>query len=169
MLTGIAIGYSSVGRNQVALSVEGAKLSEAILQAKALSIATYGNAANNCGFGVSIDVAAQTYSIFEFHPSGAAKCPSASQITSISYAADAQQYTPGTWNIHVANGVQLYTSSNGDDLADVLFYPPDPVTLISRDGSNFMSTGQTSKVYLKTADGSAVKVISVSSAGQVEL
>jgi prepilin-type N-terminal cleavage/methylation domain-containing protein len=165
MLSGIAIGYSSVGRNEVALSVEATKISQVILQAKALSVATYGNAADTCGYGASFDTVAQTYSIFAYHPAGSASCPPASDITAIE-TDDMQPYTQGTWNIHVANGVVLSEGSSGDGLVDVLFYPPDPTTLISRDGSTFVP--ETSKVYLTTVDGDASQAVSVNPAGQVE-
>jgi hypothetical protein len=166
MLSGIAIGYTSVGRNEVALSVEAVKVSQIILQAKSLSVATYGNAEGACAYGVSFDVASQTYSIFGYHPSSTASCPPASDITSIS-PADVQPYTGGTSNIHVANGVVLYATST-DSLVDVLFYPPDPTTFLSRDGSTFLSPAETSKVYLEVVGGAATEAISVSSAGQVE-
>jgi prepilin-type N-terminal cleavage/methylation domain-containing protein len=166
MLSAIAIGYSSVGRNEIALSVETAKISQIILQAKSLSVATYGNASGACAYGVFFDLPAQTYSIFAYHPAGSGSCPPASSITGIS-ANDMQPYTVGTWNIHVANGVVLYATST-DSLVDVLFYPPDPATLISRDGSTFMDFPQTSKVYLETVGAAATQEISVSPAGQVQ-
>jgi prepilin-type N-terminal cleavage/methylation domain-containing protein len=168
MLSAIAISYSSISRNEVALSVESTKITQIILEAKSLSVATYGNLTNACGFGVSFDAVAQTYSIFAYHPSGSPSCPPAAGVTTLA-PADIQLYSEGTWNIHVANGVVLSGTSNPDRLYDVLFYPPEPATLISRDGSTFLAPGQTSRVYLTTADGNASATISVSPGGQVEL
>ena len=47
MLAAIAIGYSGVERDQTALSVEVTEISQFILQARSLAIATYGNAAGS--------------------------------------------------------------------------------------------------------------------------
>jgi prepilin-type N-terminal cleavage/methylation domain-containing protein len=166
MLSAIAISYSGIGRNEVSLSVEAAKISQVILQAKSLSIATYGSAAGPCGYGVSFDTSAQTYSIFSYRPLGVVSCPSDSSITGIA-SGTMSKYSDGTSNIHVANGVVLSGGTSGDGLSVVLFYPPNPDTLISRDGSTFLVPAQTSKVYLTTVGGNATQVISVSSAGQV--
>lgn len=167
MLSAIAIGYSSVGRNEVALSVEATKISQIILQAKSLSIATYGDALGACAYGVSLNIASQTYSIFAYHPIGALSCPRVSAITGIA-TGDMKPYTEGTWNMPIANGVVLYSGTSTDSLSDVLFYPPDPTTLISRDGSTFLDPAQTSKVYLEIVGGTATRAVSVSPAGQVE-
>lgn len=166
MLSAIAIGYSSVGRNEVSLSVESSKISQIILQAKSLSIATYGNAQGTCGFGVSFDANAQTYSIFAYHPQGAVSCPPAASITNIA-PGDMAPYTDGTSNIHVANGVVLSAGASNDGIAEVLFYPPEPQTFITRYEDSGSFTNEDSDVYLKTVDGAAQTVISVSAAGQV--
>jgi prepilin-type N-terminal cleavage/methylation domain-containing protein len=166
MLSAIAIGYSSVGRNQIALSVEAAKVSQIILQAESLSIATYGNATNACGYGVSFNFKAQTYSLFAYTPQGVPSCPAVGTIKNIA-PGDVQMYTQGTWNIHVANGVTLSSGVNNDGVATVMFYPPEPQTFISENKDNDLFTNQNSKVYLGTVDGTAARVITVSSAGQV--
>src|SRR5205823_134766 len=71
MLASIAIGYSSISRNQVALSVETAKVAESIIRAKSLAIATYASIPGTCAYGVSVDIAQNRYSIFAFTPSPA--------------------------------------------------------------------------------------------------
>ncbi len=166
MLATIVVGYSSVGRNEVALSVESVKVSQIILQAKSLALATYGSATHACGYGVSFNVAAQTYSIFGYHPSSSALCPPAGEITSLS-PSEMSSPSPATWNIHLENGVVMYATST-DSLSDVLFYPPDPATLISINGSSFSGSAQAAHVYLKTAGNTATTTISVSPGGQVE-
>ena len=55
--------------------------------------------------------------------------------------------------------------TNGDNLIDVLFYPPNPDTLMSNNGTKFVTS--TSKVYLVTPDGKASSTVSVNGAGQV--
>src|SRR5665213_2287500 len=74
LLSTLAITYSSIGRNSVSLSVEASKISQFILQAKQLSIATYTSASASCGYGVAFNMAAQTYSIFAYDPVGVASC-----------------------------------------------------------------------------------------------
>ena len=64
MLAGIAIGYSGVGRNQTALSVEETKISQFILQARTLAIATYGNTMASAAMEFCLTPPTQTYSSF---------------------------------------------------------------------------------------------------------
>ncbi len=168
LLAGIALSYNSASRKEIALSVEAAKISQFILQAESLSIATYGanSATLVCGYGMVFNAAAQTYGIFEYQPAGATTCSGVALPLASIAAGEMQQYTPGTWNIHVAPEVRLVSAST-DSIAVVLFYPPAPTTYISRDGSNFLSPTVTSKIYLTTADGSDARTISVNSEGQV--
>ena len=167
MLAAIAISYSGVQRNQTALSIEEAKVSQFILQARSLAIATYSNTAGSaCGYGVSFDVLG-TYSIFAYVPGGA-KCPALSDIT---YAApplgivsdgNERRYTDETWQVHPQNGVSFSTSSP-DALSAVLFYPPDPDTLLFDSSGDLVPQAS---INLVGVDGSA-KTISINSAGQV--
>lgn len=169
MLSAIAIGYSGIGRNQIALSVEATKISQFILQARSLSIATYGTAATTCAYGVSLNAAAGTYSIFSYLPAGAPPCPSAGSpaITLASISAPlvlSQKYTDGTWNVHLQNGVKM-SAAAGDSMIAVLFYPPNPNTfLVCTGGGACAASG---KVYLSTSDGSMSRTITVNSSGQV--
>lgn len=166
MLAGIAIGYSGVGRNQTALSVEETKISQFILQARTLAIATYGNTNGVCGYGVSFNPTTQTYSLFAYVP-GLSSCPSALDITpaSVEDIAEQEKYTDETWQVHPESGVVL--SSKSDSVATVLFYPPDPTTFLIQAGNLAIFTNQTSNVYLVTSDGTSYKTITVNSAGQV--
>jgi prepilin-type N-terminal cleavage/methylation domain-containing protein len=171
VLSGLAIVYSHVGQDQVTLSVEQAKISELILQAKELSIATYGTDANTCAYGIHFNFAAQTYSLFAYDSRGAGVfCPSPASTTADGLiAGDIAEYAQGTWNVHVSPGVVMEPLSYaGDVLSDVIFYPPDPTTLVSHDGVTFTSIPEAT-VYLKTTNGSAVGTVSVNPAGQVNL
>jgi len=172
MLAAIAVGYSSVSRNEVSLSVEAAEVSQMVLEAKSLAIATYGNAAGACGYGVSFDYSNQTYSLFTYVPQGFPSCPSAASTTEIA-PGDMQEYTGGTSKVAIANGVVLSPGSSNDGVAVALFYPPAPQTFIARNGDfdsnsgEYTFTNENSNIYLETVDGSASTAISVSSAGQV--
>ena len=171
LLSGFAITYSHTGQDQVALSVEAAKISQIILQAKELSVSTYSGAGSSCAYGVALNAAAQTYSLFTYSPTltAAGGCPAASAVTTVA-AGDMKEYAGGSWNIPIAKGVIMESSVPSNDILTlVLFYPPLPTTFISRDGgASFLKPGATSKIYLKSSQGSDTATISVSPAGQVE-
>jgi prepilin-type N-terminal cleavage/methylation domain-containing protein len=177
LMSTLAIIYSHVGQNQVALSVEASKIGQMILQAKELSIATYSQGSTSCAYGVHFDYSAQTYSLFAYNSAvsggpGGTTCPSIASTTSSGVIkADFIKYSQGSaWQVHPPAGVLILGPSPviSDAITDVLFYPPDPFTIISRDGTNWLPAALTSKVYLKTMNG-ATAVISVNPAGQVNL
>jgi prepilin-type N-terminal cleavage/methylation domain-containing protein len=176
LLSALTIVYSHTGQNEVTLSIESSKISQLILQAKELSIATYSAGANTCAYGVHIDYTNQDYSLFAYDSatssggSGPIYCPTYASTTADGVIlADMQPYGTGaTYNIHISSGVVLVSSSAANDvLTDVLFFPPSPFTLISRDDATFMNPAQSSKIYLKTIEGNNNGTISVSPAGQV--
>jgi prepilin-type N-terminal cleavage/methylation domain-containing protein len=166
LLSTIVISFSSLSKNEVSVSVEEAKISQFLFQAKTLAMATYAVSSSTCGYGVSFNYTNSTYSIFAYTPN-TNSCPSASSIINIS-PANMQKYTDSTWNVHLARGVN-FNSSLQDSASVILFYPPDPITLISLDGSTF--TEQTSSsVYLYPTGGSSyLNHISINSAGQVTM
>lgn len=168
VLSSLAITYSNVGRNQVALSLEAAKISQFILQAKELAIATYGTS-SSCGFGVVFNFLSnpQTYSVFAYSPAGAPPCPAAANVTNIK-SNDIKEYTPGTWGVSVAQGVLLTSDQFADGLGAVLFYPPVPSVFLSRDKqAQYGFTNAISNIYLKTTDGQNSLTLSVNPQGQV--
>ena len=181
LLSAIAITYTGVERNQIALSVETSKIVGSILRAKELSVVTYAQSPNVCAYGVAFNVAQGTYSLFGFSPDPAKyggpgsipPCPGAASTTAagISSSTEMIQYSLESWSVPPANGVRLQSGGGGDDLAVVLFYPPAPVTLISRDGTSFLdpqtTPNTTSRVHLTTSDGKSSSTISVNVAGQV--
>jgi prepilin-type N-terminal cleavage/methylation domain-containing protein len=183
MLSAIAIVYSRVGQNQISLSIESSKIAELILEAKELSIATYSENAATCAYGVHFDFTQQTYSLFAYNTSstngsGRPLCPSIASTTDPTYTSDLTQnigeYESGSWQVHIAQGVLIESSTlpASDTLQDVLFYTPDPTTLVSLDGSTFVPVGSTpaeSNIYLETVSGDDSVVISVNPEGQVNL
>lgn len=171
MLSAIAINYTGTLRNTTALSVETSKIAGFIFRAKDLTIATYAGSSNICGYGTSVNAANNTYSLFAYKPSSAKygsvpPCPSKASSTAggIS-AAEMVPYSSSTWNVPLANNVQLQTGGGTDNLVTVLFYPPAPATLLSHNGSTFATS--TFKVYLATTDGKASTTISINPQGQV--
>ena len=144
-LSALAIVYSHVGQDQIALSIEESKVAQLILEAKELSIATYSANGDTCAYGVQFDYSSQTYSLFAYNsaassslPSGRPICPS---IASTSVAIDPgaiNMYVAGSWQIkHLAGCLLNDFGAASDTIQDVLFYPPDPCTLISTDGATF--------------------------------
>jgi prepilin-type N-terminal cleavage/methylation domain-containing protein len=158
-----AIVYSTVSRNAIALSVQSVQLGQIILQAKSLSIATYtADGSASCGFGVVIDKASQTFSIFSYSPvTLPERCPQASSITSLNSDYE-KKYTDGTWHVPMTQGVVADMPNN--QIA-ILFYPPDPTVFLSDDGSA-LQTG-TLHITLATVDGKSSSTISVNAQGQV--
>lgn len=177
MLSVVALGYTAVSRNQVALSIEATRIAESILHAKDLAIATYNNSSSTCGYGVAIDIANNKYSLFAYNPSAAKygrvppPCPSLASTTAGGFSSSTEMgvYSQLAWQTPVANGVRLLSNGAGKDLAVVLFYPPAPATLLSSDGESFLAgaTLSTLEVSLRTVDGSASTTISVNPAGQI--
>ncbi|HVO28703.1 MAG TPA: prepilin-type N-terminal cleavage/methylation domain-containing protein [Candidatus Paceibacterota bacterium] len=170
IMSTLIIVYSNVSQTSVALSVEEAKISQFILQAKSLTLATYGTVTTPaCGYGVLFNTAAdpQTYSIFAYVPNGTSTCPSPQSVTAINQATDVHEYTQGTWQVPLTSGISVVpTAQNPDGLALVLFYPPDPTVFLSHDGATFQPPFSTDKIYLTTTGGQAA-AISVNSEGQV--
>lgn len=174
MLATIALTYTSISRNQIALSVETSKVAESILRAKNLAVATYNTSPGTCAYGVYFNIPGNSYSIFAFTPDPAKyggkvpPCPSVASTTAAGLTlsganAEMQPYTQGSWNVPIGQGVKLISAS--DNIVAVIFYPPSPDTLISRDGVTYATS--TSAVYLETVDGSRSASVSVNLAGQV--
>jgi prepilin-type N-terminal cleavage/methylation domain-containing protein len=188
LLSGLAIVYSHVGQNQISLSIEESKIAQLILEAKQLSVATYGTDTATCAYGLQFNYATSTYSTYSLfaYDSAASStsggrliCPSIASTSAAFVQADVVPYQSGTWQIPVAQGVVLIDNGAASDtIQDILFYPPDPCTLISLDGQTFQSNCNSggnnsppaeSNVYLSTADGSLSRTITVNPAGQVNL
>jgi prepilin-type N-terminal cleavage/methylation domain-containing protein len=174
MLAAMVITYSGVGRNEVSVSVEAAKIESYILKAKNLAIATYDSDPNTCGYGVDFSIASDTYSLFAYQPGlTTAGCPSVASVMTAGITAAAissSSISSNDWNVAPPNGVQLMDGGNGDNLVVVLFIPPAPAALISRDGSTFLAATSTpSYVYLRSTDGATNANVSINSAGQVSL
>lgn len=171
MLATIAIAYNAGVRDEVALSVDTAKVSQTILNAKGLALAMYtgtGTGGIVCGYGVFFNAAASQYSIFRYMP-GTPTCPSIASTTADGIAeADMKPYTDATYDVPLSNGVRFASGGQGDDLAVVFFYPPMPTTLLSTSTANPHAFGAgAGTVYLAAADGGASTTVSVSLGGQV--
>ncbi len=187
MLTSIAITYSSIARSQVALSVEAAKVGGAIYRAKDLSIATYNippapGGTKVCGYGLAVDVANNTYSIFAFHPDRTKAayagidlthfCPSLAAVIAAGLAANEMASTsPATWQVPIANQAHLY-NGGGNTLTAALFYPPDPDTLLtngnlSSNNMSFLASPAPLSAYISVLNGTATTSVTINPVGQI--
>jgi hypothetical protein len=86
-----------------------------------------------------------------------------SSITSAPGAAAEAKYTNETWRVSPQGGV-TFSTSGPNALSLILFYPPNPDTLLF-DGSG--SPISQASIKLTTADGKLSHTISVNSAGQL--
>jgi prepilin-type N-terminal cleavage/methylation domain-containing protein len=163
MLAALAVGYSGVERDQMALSVEETKISQFILQARSLAIATYSNPAGSaCGYGVAFDTSKNTYSIFAYVPATTTCNIGKSNITWDSVSNSEEKYTDETWQVQPQDGITF--PSGGSMPSVVLFYPPNPDTLIFDGSGNSMNQAS---IGLSASDGKSSHTISINSVGQV--
>lgn len=191
VLSSFAIVYTHVGQNQISLSIEESKVAQLILEARELSIATYSSNNNTCAYGVAFNYASSTYSLFAYNAAATSSeyigrpiCPSLASTSKNIDLNAMQEYQPGSWQVHTAQGVKLVNGGAASDTIQyILFYPPDPCTLVSTvvaGGNNiFQSTCNdtfpyndppaSTYVYLSTTDGSMSRAITVNPAGQVSL
>jgi prepilin-type N-terminal cleavage/methylation domain-containing protein len=188
LLAAAAIGYSHIGQNEDALTVETAKVAELMLQARELAIATYGGTFHACAYGVTFDYGANgggAYSMFYYLPAGSSgRCagPDNAMQTGLSGAGGPYMFEipeqSGSWDVAPTQGVKLVGPGSSDEpsvcakaegriLNTVLFYPPNPTTLVSYDGTTLVDPDPTSIVCLETVDGQNASVITVNAEGQI--
>jgi prepilin-type N-terminal cleavage/methylation domain-containing protein len=155
LLSGMLIVYSTTGRAQVALFVEESKIAQILLRAKSVALATYVDPVGPCGYGLRVDSAARTYSLFSYKESDCAN------ITSIDPSDSAKYRVVETYTLPPSLAFQ----DGANKLDAVLFVPPDPRTFISSGGS--ILSGGAGNIYLATVDGTASIRVSVTTAGQI--
>ena len=158
-LAGLTLTYSKIGERQIALSVEAQKIASIIFRAKSITFTGSGAAvANWCGYGVIVNYAAGTYSIFAYQEP---TLPNCTMLTSV----------PSGFRVALStftlNQNVVFKNTNPDSMSLVLFIPPDPKTLLSLDDGTSLVT-QPLKIYLETKDGLAKRTITVNSSGQID-
>ncbi|HUX36099.1 MAG TPA: type II secretion system protein [Candidatus Paceibacterota bacterium] len=158
LLSSILIVYSHSSRQQVALYSERARLAQAIFSAKSFSLGFYKPASSAyCGYGVHIDYSTQTYSIFRYSQSGVADCRKIASVNPLSEEIIS--------TVKADINVKLVHPSSGHWLDDVIFIPPDPVTLVNSNGT-MLKSGE-ADVVVQTLDGSLSNKIGVNTAGLI--
>ena len=192
LFAALAIGYSHVGQNENALTVETAKVAEVMLQARQLALATYGGSAasggtqNACAFGVLFDYTAGTYSLFAYEPvAPGTRCPSLANATAMGFGrndAYIQPYAASSWQMPFSEGVGIVPpgnfpgvctnaqGANGGAISAIMFYPPNPSMLVRYYTTAPGSLGapqSASVVCLQTIDGKNATTITVNPEGQI--
>lgn len=158
LLSSILIVYSHGSRQQVALYSERARLAQAIFSAKSYSLGFYKPVSSNyCGYGVHIDYAGQTYSIFRYIKAGVADCRTISIIN--------QSSEEVISTVKADGNILLVHPPSGPWLDDVIFVPPDPVTLVNS-GGTMLASGE-ADVVIQTLDGSLSNSVGVNTAGLI--
>ena len=155
LLSSFVIVYTSRGRAQTTLFVEQAKVGQVIIRAKSLAISTYDSATSLCGYGVHFDIPAGTYALFSYTASHCAQISSIDPTDAAAYAELQRFSLPKA----------LIFEQSPDSLQDVFFLPPDPTTFVWS-GGVLLASGS-GAVRVKTADNVYLRVVQVSTAGQV--
>ena len=163
LLSSSLISYNHVSRQQLALYAEEVKLAPTVFRAKSLAMSSYIQSAGSgiCGYGVHVDYtpANMGYSIFSYARPAGSDCQNIDRINTNS------ENIVSTFKI--GNGIRFVSSPSGKTkLDDVLFIPPDPITLLNSGGAPALN-GQAS-IVIETLDGSLSVSINVNSAGLID-
>jgi len=167
-MTGMVIVYSAASRDTVSLSVKTTEVAQSILRAKSLAVSTYSVTGQQrvCAYGVAFDPSANTFSMVSYVPPSGTSCSEANSVT----GDEIISYGPSTWQMPIGPGVRLTTG--GASL--VLFYPPDPTTLLS--GSSCVPGGDCTYTFLQVpmtvtfaTTGGTSGAVTIGAAGQVDV
>jgi len=167
ILASYMILYNKTNKAQIILSLEQAKLVDALNTAKSLALSTYIENNSSCGYGVYINYQNNSYEIFRYGQPPQTDCKTITSSTITSIISD------NTYNkIKTAALPTEIIFNSGNYKLDALFFiPPDPKTLIWRSNSNNpiseSDPNYESYIYLITKDGSILKKIKISTAGQI--
>lgn len=156
LLSAVLVVYSSTSRQQIALMTETAKITQLMIKAKSLALATYNLPEVPCGYGVHIDYNTRTYGIFSYKVSS---CRNIRGLDPARIATTTDSFTLNS-NLEFDSGpAQVY---------DVLFIPPDPQTHIWISPPTLLNpTTTAATIYLKTQNGSATSSVTINSYGQI--
>ncbi len=161
LLGSILISYNHTSRQQLSLYAGQMKFVETIFRAKslALSPSVQSSSTSICGYGIHVDYQAMNYSLFSYNPPQGTNCQG---ISAIDPSVETRISTSDT-----NNDIKFIPQSGIPRLDDLLFIPPDPITLVSSGGA-VVSTGPSSLI-IQTQDGSLSSApISVNSAGLID-
>ncbi len=161
MLSSFLLLYNSTSRQQVALFVERAKMSQVMQKAKSFSIASYATTDEACGYGVEVNYDTRSYFIFKYAKPPASSCEEITIIGTSENDPNIQPLTSYTYELNNA----LVFDRPADAIESVLFIPPDPRVLV-RTGDIILRSGG---IYMATRDHSAKASVLVGVAGQISI
>jgi len=166
ILASYIILYNKTNKSQIILSLEQAKLVDALNTAKSLTLSTYVENNSSCGYGVYINYPNNSYEIFKYGQPPNCEAIASSFLNSI---LSNSSYTKiKTMNLPKEI---IFNNSGSNKLDAIFFIPPDPKTLIWSDNSSLPisenSSNYEANIYLKTKDGSMSKTIKVNVMGQI--
>jgi prepilin-type N-terminal cleavage/methylation domain-containing protein len=161
MLSSFLLLYNSTSRQQVALFVERAKMSQVMQKAKSFSIASYATTEEACGYGVEVDYITRSYFIFRYAKPAASSCE---EITIIGTSENDPNIQPLASYTYELNSALVFDRPD-DAIESVLFIPPDPRVLV-RTGDIILRSGG---IYMATRDHSATASVLVGVAGQISI
>ena len=148
MLVGMVLIYNKRGEGQLTVFREQIQLQNIIFKAKASSIQTL-NQPNTCGYGVHF-VDATHYTLYR------STIPNCKTNSDPYLSADIlERYT-------LATGISVSPLN----IADILFVPPDPTTVLRSPGGILQSNVT---ITISNSDGSATATITLNNFGQITL
>ncbi|HUZ93204.1 MAG TPA: type II secretion system protein [Candidatus Paceibacterota bacterium] len=174
-LSSFAIIYSKTGQNQVTLSVDEQRIVAAIAKARSLTVTTFKDVAagqaSTCGYGMKINYAANTYSLFSYLPPTGVPAPACNSVVNIDPAqidqsAAAAKALADYQNLPLDSHI-VFNSSPLDSMTYVLFVAPEPRTIVSVSANGNASLNPAS-VHLQTSNGMSNVTVTVNDAGQVD-
>ncbi len=150
ILSTMVITWSVKSRAQVAFLVERTKLGQLIERAKFLSLSTYVEAANSCGYGIRMTYP-RTYALVRYTDT---TCASASTGT----------YTP--IETFTLSQDLIFERGRANELQAVVFVPPDPRTMFQAAVGGPVPTQGI--IYLATQDLSNQATITIGRNGAID-
>jgi len=164
ILSTALVVYSSSARNQTTLAVEETKLSQLILRAKSLAVATYNQPPIPCGYGIRIDYLVHSYELFSYDfPADKMQCRSIN-IQGIDITGTAPGSVYRIFETHPLPTTLTWDTTVSNPLDFVFFLPPDPQTVLLPALGPGTSAGS---IGLKLVNEPILKTIVVSKNGQL--
>jgi type II secretory pathway pseudopilin PulG len=165
LLSTVLIVYSNSSRQQIAAFVEAVKISQLILRSKSLAVSTYSQQGVACAYGLRVYYDTNRYELVTYDIAGITDCRR--DDTDVTFINDHLEPLSGaSYNINPdlvfdREGGNL---NDGDSLDYVLFFPPNPDTVLVSGG--FIVPDERS-IFIKTRDKKLTKRVTVNQAGQV--
>ena len=156
ILLSTMVGITRTGDQQVLLSKEQSLLLVALNRAKASALQTFFQPNHPCGYGIFIDIANSSYTLFQDQPTNPTDCSTANNT----FDAPGEILTLGTTpQIYtLPPGVQFGPATN---VSSVIYIPPNPDVYINN------GTLQVGIIMLQSINATAVRSIQINNAGQI--